>query len=381
MSTHVISGASRLIVLATGGTGGHVFPAQALATEMAGRGYRLVLVTDRRGDEFGGQLGNLPTFRIQAAGVTGKNVVNRVISAGELAIGTIQAWRILRKLLPAAVVGFGGYASMPTMVAANFLGLHTVIHEQNAILGRANRLLGARVQGIATCYDAVKGIPAEVRIGLTGMPVRSDVVDMRSHAYPALNEKSPIRLLVMGGSQGASIFSRVIPFAIERLKPALRNRISIVQQCRSDELDGVQAVYTRIGVPMELDSFFDDLPRRLTDAHLVVTRAGASSIAEVTTIGRPAILVPYPHSTDDHQTFNGHAFDAAGGGWVMPDKAFTKSALSARLDALFSYPATLQQAAAASRAAGQPDATARLADFVEAQIGSNGGFAAHREAA
>lgn len=372
-----------LVVLATGGTGGHVFPAQALAEELAGRGYRLALLTDRRGGDFGDRLPDLQTYRIQAAGVAGKSFVNRVFSTGELAVGTLQAWQILKRLRPAAVIGFGGYASMPTMAAASVLGIGTAIHEQNAVLGRANRLMAGRVQYIATCYPDTKGIPiaSEARVVVTGMPVRAEIIEMRSRDYPVLDAASPIHLLVMGGSQGAAIFSQVIPAAVERLQPALRDRLRIVQQCRAEDLDHVRTSYSRIGVQADLARFFDDVPQQLAAAHLVVTRAGASSIAEVTTVGRPAILVPYPHSVDDHQSFNAHAVDAAGGGWLMPDESFTSAALAERLTALFTQPRTLENAAAASRTAGRPDAAIRLADIVVDQVNRNGGPEHEREAA
>ncbi|MEK9723326.1 MAG: undecaprenyldiphospho-muramoylpentapeptide beta-N-acetylglucosaminyltransferase [Rhodospirillaceae bacterium] len=368
-----------LVVLATGGTGGHVFPAEALAGELSRRGYRLALVTDRRGGILSGLLGELETHRIRAGGVAGKRFAALLHSGSELAIGLFQARGLLKRLQPQAVVGFGGYASVPTMLAACFGPYATAIHEQNAVLGRANRMLAPRVRRIATCFETVAGLPdgIEANVRRTGMPVRPAVIACRETPYPTLADDAPARLLVVGGSQGARVLSDVVPAAVGRMEPSLRARLQITQQCRPEDLDRVRAAYARIGVDADLNSFFADLPERIAEAHLVIGRSGASTVAELTTIGRPAILVPYPHAADDHQSGNAHAIDEAGGGWLMAETAFTPETLAKRLDSLFGLPAVLQRAAANARAVGRPDAAIDLAEMVAGLIanGANGGGA------
>lgn len=363
----------KLIVLAAGGTGGHVFPAEALAEEMTSRGYKLNLITDRRGDAYGGTLGDLETFRVRAGGVAGKRFTALLRSGPELAIGTLQSRSLLKRMKPRAVVGFGGYASVPTMLAATFGGYNTLIHEQNAVLGRANRLLASRVKRIATSFDGTRSIPeaAVSKVVQTGMPVRPVITAARDTPYPELSESNDIRLLVLGGSQGASILSEVIPEAIGRLDETLRARLNISQQCRAEDMDAVRGVYQRLSVKAELNNFFGDIPQRLAGAHLLISRAGASSVSEAMTVGRPAILVPYPHAVDDHQSYNAHALDEAGGGWLMAQDTFTPQALAERLQSLFRMPRVLTRAAQCARAAGHPDAAQKLADAVCELIGEN----------
>ena len=355
-----------LIILAAGGTGGHVFPAEALATELAGRDCRLALITDRRGGAYSGVLGNLETYRIRAGGVAGKRIVALLQSGPELAIGLIQARGLLKKLKPDVVVGFGGYASVPTMLAACLGGFRTAIHEQNAVLGRANRLLAPRVDRVATCFDLVEGLPdgAEGKVTLTGMPVRPSILAVEDAAYPAIDEDGPFRLLVIGGSQGARVLSDVVPAAVKALPEALRRRLEIVQQCRPEDLDRVRAAYAEIGAKAELASFFDDVPERLAAAHLVIARAGASTVAEVTAVGRPSLLVPYPYATDDHQARNAHAVDEAGAGWLLPEPAFTPDALAGRIESLLGMPVVLERTAANAKRLGRPDAAKTLAELV-----------------
>ncbi len=363
------------VVLAAGGTGGHVFPAEALAAELSDRGCRLTIITDHRGGAFGGAIEGLETLFISAGGLAGKSLVSRLVSIPKLAYGTIQARSLLKRLNPGAVVGFGGYASAPTMLAAVLGGFRTAIHEQNAILGRANRLLASRVGRIATSFSSVRGLPATVggNVVCTGMPVRSSVISMREKPYPPISADGPINLLVFGGSQGARILSEVIPQAIGMLDHDLRRRLKVVQQCRPENIDQTRETYARIGVDAELGSFFADIPQRLADSHLLISRCGASTVAELTAIGRPAIVVPYPHAVDDHQYFNAHSVDEAGAGWLMPESLFTPETLAARLDSLFGLPAILEKAAASARAAGKPAATECLADMVFDLIASNSG--------
>ncbi len=361
---------SPLILLTAGGTGGHVFPAEALAAELLAQGHRLALVTDRRGQAYGGTLGSLATHRIRAGGLAGRGLGARLGALGELGIGFLQARRLLRRLRPAAVVGFGGYASVPAMLAAATVGTPTLLHEQNAVLGRANRLLAPRVSRIATSYPEVAHLSASWhgKVTQTGMPVRGAALAWRGHPYPSLVADGPLRLLVLGGSQGARILSEVVPAALARLPEVLRRRIELSQQCRPEDLEAVRRSYGETGIRATLESFFHDAPERMAESHLVIARAGASTVAELTALGRPSILVPYPHAIDDHQTANAHAIDEAGGGWLIPQAAFTADSLAARLESLFALPGSLTKAAACAHAAGAPDAAERLAALVTSLI-------------
>jgi UDP-N-acetylglucosamine--N-acetylmuramyl-(pentapeptide) pyrophosphoryl-undecaprenol N-acetylglucosamine transferase len=378
---------SSLVVLAGGGTGGHVFPAQALAGELSGRGCRLALVTDRRGAGIGGAIPGLEVHRVRAGPLAGTRGVKRLLGGANLAIGTVQARRLLARLQPQAVVGFGGYASVPTMLAASFAGLPTAIHEQNALLGRANRILAARVDRIATSFRDSEGLPAaaEAKVRWTGMPVRAAVANARATPYPRIDRDGPYHILILGGSQGATVFADVMPRAVGLMPARLRGRLRLAQQCRPEDLDATRRAYAEIGVAADLSTFFDDAVERLASGHLLVARAGASTVAEVTAIGRPAILVPYPYAVDDHQSANAHALDEVGAAWFMPEGAFTAEALTARLESLFDLPETLEKAAACAYAAGRPAAAARLADVVcellpNGQSGAGAG-AARKEAA
>jgi len=363
-----------LVVLAAGGTGGHVFPAEALAAELSGRGCRLAVVTDRRGGVWQNRSGDIDVHHICASGVAGKNFAARLQSGPQLAIGTWQARGLLKRLQPKAVIGFGGYASVPTMLAASFGGYHTAIHEQNAILGRANRLLASRAEKIATSFDQTEGLTDAnaAKVTRTGTPVRAGVTAISDELYPALGDKGPLSLLVMGGSQGAHVFSQIVPAAMGLLDESLRSRMSVTQQCRPEDLDFVHGHYMGLGIKAELKTFFDDIPQRLKNAHLLISRAGASTVAEALVAGRPSILVPYPHAIDDHQTGNAHAVDEASGGWMIPQAAFTSTNLAMRLDSLFGLPAILEKAALSAKAAGAPDAAQRLADMVLTLLPSNG---------
>lgn len=356
-----------LIVLAAGGTGGHVFPAEALAKELLGRGYRLALFTDKRGDNYSGILGELETVKLSAGKVAGRGVFGKIKSAISLGLGTFQAKRLLDKMRPACVVGFGGYASVPTMIAASLGGYPSMIHEQNAVLGRANRLLAPKVKRICTSYEHVDFI-GEVeanKVVQTGMPVRSSVIEARDIPYQAPTSSGPIKVLVLGGSQGAQIFSDLLPESFAKLAPDLRLRLHVTQQCRPELLEETRKRYTSNGLHASLESFFDDVPKRLADTHLLIARSGASTVAEATCIGRPAILVPYPYAIDNHQDRNAHALDEVGAGWLMSQKALTPETLAKRLNDLFTQPDPLPSTAQASFKAGRPDAAEKLADVVE----------------
>lgn len=366
-----MSPSSAPIILATGGTGGHMFPAQALAHVLMERGYRLVLITDSRGDSYGGMLGGLERHKIRAAGISGRGLLARVGAVFLLGLGLIQARRLLKKLKPSVAIGFGGYPAIPTMIAAAQLRIKTVIHEQNAVLGRANRVLAPRADRIATGFPTLARLrdADRDRAVLTGNPVRPEIIAMGGRPYTAPKPDGPVNLLVVGGSQGAAIFSEIVPAALASLPQASRKRLNVVQQCPGDTANGVRAVYEAAGIVAELAPFFKDIPERLSAAHLLICRAGASTIAELTAVGRPAILVPYPHAIDDHQRENGGRLCDAGGGWMMPQNSLTPARLAERVNTLLEQPKKLESAARHASRAGVPDAAVKLADLVCGLIG------------
>jgi UDP-N-acetylglucosamine--N-acetylmuramyl-(pentapeptide) pyrophosphoryl-undecaprenol N-acetylglucosamine transferase len=367
----------KLIALAAGGTGGHLFPAEALARELTARGYRVALITDRRGQAFGDKIG-VELHRIRAGRLDG-GITGKIVAVAEMALGTLGAQRLLKRLAPACVAGFGGYPSVPTMIAASRLKLPTLIHEQNALLGRANRLLAPRVARIATSFPDTQGIAAKDRakVTLTGNPVRPAIALMRGVGYPAVTSDAPFKILVLGGSQGARILSAVVPRALTLLDPALRRRLEVAQQARPEDLELARQTYLDGQVAAELASFFDDVPARLASAHLAISRAGASSVAEIAMIGRPAILVPFAAAAEDHQTLNARGFAASGAAWIMAEREFTPEALAARLASLMVDADRLSRAAAAAATLGRPQAARDLAALVDQLAGGANGNGNH----
>lgn len=372
-----MTGTSHRFVLAAGGTGGHMFPARALAEALLARGHKVALVTDRRGGGFGPDLPQVETHRIRAGGIAGLGIIGKVTGLLDLGLGYLQARRILSRLAPQAVVGFGSYASLPTALAAAHLGQRLVIHEQNAVMGRANRMLATRAGAVALCFDKVTGYSAapQAEQRVTGNPVRPAIAAIGQSPYPATAEGQPLRLLVVGGSQGAAIFNEVVPKALCALPDSLRPRLALSQQVPGKALDAIRSRYAGCGIQAELAAFFDDMPQRLAEAHLVIGRAGASTVAELCAAGRPAILVPFPHATDDHQTANAHALADAGGAWLLPQNHLSPETLLERLTSLLSKPATLARAARCARELAQEDAAERLADLVCGERGRNGNHA------
>lgn len=355
------------IVLAAGGTGGHVFPAEALARELSGRGHSLVLVTDARGAVYGGALAELPVHRIQAGTPAAGSVGARIAGLFRAAVGTWQARRLLQRIAPDAVVGFGGYPSLPTVLAAVTLGIPTVLHEQNAVLGKANRFLAPRVSAVALSFSATRRLRDndQPRAEVIGNPVRAEVLAVRDAAYAAPDAQGPVRMFVLGGSQGAEVLSDVVPRAVALLPPEVRARLHVAQQCRPETLGMARRGYASAKVKAELSAFFHDVPRRLKKAHLVICRAGASTVSEIAVSGRPAVFVPLPHASDGHQAANAVALVDAGGGWLIPQPEFTPEGLAALLARLFAVPHELSAAAAASRSAGRPAAAHDLAELAE----------------
>lgn len=363
-----------LIVIAAGGTGGHMFPAQALTRLLVERGWKVALFTDKRGKDFGPDLAEVQTHRLSASAVLGTGLWQKGKAALQILRGTIQAKRLLRKLNAKAVVGFGGYASVPTVWAAGKLGLKVVLHEQNAVIGRANRLLAPKAGAIATSFASVRGLAATLqsRIHLTGNPVRAAIAEVGRRPYAVPGPKDRMTLLVTGGSQGARVFNELVPVAVCRLPDAIKSRLKVVQQVRGSDLEEVASTYKACGVEAELKPFFDDMPQRLAQATLMLCRSGASTVAEVAAAGRPALMVPYPFAADDHQRANAEALAVAGGGWVLPQSKLDAATLSAELERLFSQPAVLVRAAGAARAFAVDDAAQRLADLVEGRMKTNG---------
>lgn len=355
----------RPIILAAGGTGGHMFPAEALARALMARGHTPILVTDLRGKAFGEALPDVQVERIPASN-GGAGIGAKLRMMVDLVRGTAEARRLVRRLNPAVAVGFGGYPSVPTIFAAQSAGIATVLHEQNAVLGRANRLLAGKARLICTSFEEVQGLGAAdgQRIIRTGNPVRADIQALRDAPYPAPVPGGPLNLLITGGSQGASIFGEVVPRAIEMLPDDLRYRLKIVQQARAENIEVARKAYYEMGIDNELATFFKDMPHRLAGCHLMIGRSGAGTVAELTVAGRPSILVPYPHAMDDHQTANARAIAAAGGAWVMPQDEFSPLVLAEKLKALMADPSALSRAAQAAAAWAIPEATDQLADRV-----------------
>jgi UDP-N-acetylglucosamine--N-acetylmuramyl-(pentapeptide) pyrophosphoryl-undecaprenol N-acetylglucosamine transferase len=370
-----------LIVLAAGGTGGHVFPAEALAQELLGQDYRLALITDARGARYGGTLGLIDKHFISAGALAGFGPIGKAISAARLTFGFFQAYRALKRLKPAVVVGFGGYAAAPTVAAALLAGIPTVIHEQNAILGWANRKLAGRVTKVCTSFDLARPAPEAAQLIRTGMPVRPAVAAVRATPYHAPAPSEPFRVLVLGGSQGARIFSDVLPDAIALLPENFRKRLEISQQCRPEEVNRTQAAYQGLGVHVELRHFFENVPELLAKAHLLIARAGASTVAEVTVAGRPSLLIPYPYAADDHQTANAKSLTTAGGAWVMAQEQFTPAALAEHLTMLNDQPQLLLSTASAAQSFSIPDAAGRMAAVVTGVAHGKNGARARRNVA
>jgi UDP-N-acetylglucosamine--N-acetylmuramyl-(pentapeptide) pyrophosphoryl-undecaprenol N-acetylglucosamine transferase len=354
------------IVLAAGGTGGHLFPAEALAKELMARGKAVVVMTDKRGREY---VGSFPGARIEivpSAAFSDRSILGLISAPFEILAGIAVSWLKLRKLKPGAVIGFGGYPSVPVMLAACCGGYPTAILSPDALLGRANRLLMNLVRVIAANLPLVRFLPKNrAKIVYTGNPLRPEVVALAMTPFNPPQPGGPLHLLVFGGSQGARVFSERVPAAIAALPLELRSRIEVVQQCRSEDLESVRRVYDRIDVKAELASFYKDMPRRMAWAHLVIARSGAGTVSELAAIGRPAILVPLPHALDDNQTPNADALEKAGGGWRVAQKDFTPERLSVLLDTAFSDPRGLSARAAAATRLAKTDATERLADLVE----------------
>ncbi len=389
-----MSGPSRHYVLAAGGTGGHLIPAFALAAELHQRGHHVALITDGRGAKIPGKPDYLTTHVLPEGRIAGRNPLGWLKGARGVLKGRSMAKRLFETFQPSAVVGFGGYPSLPTMLAANAMKIPTVLHEQNAVLGRVNRYFAGKVDAIATPCEDVDYLDAkfDAKVTLVGNPVRAEVLSLREEPFPDFGEDSLFRILVTGGSQGARILSQVIPEALAMLPPTLRSRLQVIQQARPEDIEGVRARYAHHGIPAELATYFENMAERLAGAHLFIGRSGASTIAELTAVGRPAILIPLPYAMDDHQVANTREIVAAGGARVIRQPAITtqepdaiadldkRNALLKEQGAIFDKmakdiclqiqaialnPETLANAAHAAWNCGYPKAASDLADLVE----------------
>jgi UDP-N-acetylglucosamine--N-acetylmuramyl-(pentapeptide) pyrophosphoryl-undecaprenol N-acetylglucosamine transferase len=359
-----------LILLCAGGTGGHLFPAEALAVVLNKRGLTVDLATDHRAAHF--KFPARDVHLIPSATVRGRDPLSLARTGALLGLGTLKAWRLIGRIRPAVVVGFGGYPTVPPLLAATLRKVPTVLHEQNGVMGRANRFLAARVTAIATGFRTLAKFDAALqgKVTFTGNPVRPLVIDAAQTPYAAPVAGGELRLLVFGGSQGARVMSDIVPPAVEHLDASLRARLMIVQQARAEDLDNVRATYARLGVEADCAPFFTDLPARMAAAHLIVSRSGASTVAELSAIGRPAILVPLPGALDQDQFANAGVLEQAGGATRIAQKDFTPERLAAEIARLAGEPQRLTVMARAAKTAGTADAAERLADLVQKVAGN-----------
>lgn len=356
----------RHFVLAAGGTGGHMIPAHALAAELMARGHHVALITDERGARIPGLFEGVQTHILPAGRMAG-GPLGWMKAARSIMAGRAMAMRLYETFEPSAVIGFGGYPAFPALIGAMKAGIPTAIHEQNAVLGRVNRLLAGKADAIVTAYPDIQRLKPALagKTHLLGNPVRDEVLALRDQPFPALSEDGIFRLLVTGGSQGATVLSDVVPEGLGLLPLNFRRRLQVTQQCRIEDIDRVRATYAELEIPADLATYLPDLPERLGWAHLVIARAGASTIAELTAAGRPAILIPLPSATDNHQTYNVREMVDSGGARAIQQSNFTPVELAKQMQKLALEPGALANAAKRAWNCGHPNATKDLADLVE----------------
>jgi UDP-N-acetylglucosamine--N-acetylmuramyl-(pentapeptide) pyrophosphoryl-undecaprenol N-acetylglucosamine transferase len=356
----------RHYVLAAGGTGGHMVPAHAVAQELMARGHRVALVTDERGTQYPGLFQDVQTHVLPAGRMAG-GVRGWVAGLKQILEGRRMARQLYDSFEPCAIVGFGGYPALPALLGGFAEKIPTIIHEQNAVLGRVNRLVSGKVAAIATAYPDVLRLK-ERHLGktfLVGNPVRESVLALREEPFPVFSDESVLRILVTGGSQGATILSRVVPEGLGMLPISLRRRLQVTQQCRPEDIESVRATYAEMEIPADLSTYIEDMPEKLGWAHLVIARAGASTIAELTAAGRPAILIPLPSAMDNHQAYNVREMVAAGGARAIDQSRFTAAELAKQMQKLAMEPGALVNAADRAKSCGRPDAAKDLADLIE----------------
>ncbi|RUU97798.1 undecaprenyldiphospho-muramoylpentapeptide beta-N-acetylglucosaminyltransferase [Mesorhizobium sp. M1A.F.Ca.IN.020.03.2.1] len=355
-----------VILLAAGGTGGHLFPAEALAHELIERGWEVHLATDRRAERYSGHFPAAAIHSIRSATLGSKNPFAVLASFWTIWQGVRQAGRVIARIKPDAVVGFGGYPTLPPLYAATRRKVPTLIHEQNAVMGRANKALSSRVDAIAGGFLPEGESAAGAKTVTTGNPVRPQILEAAKSPYVASDASEPFRFLVFGGSQGAQYFSDAVPAAIALLPEAQRKRLAITQQARAEDVARVKTAYADLGVDAQVSPFFTDMAARMAAAHLVMSRSGASTVSEIAVIGRPALLVPYPHALDHDQAANAAALAAAGGAEVHQQSTLSAERIAALVGGLMEDPGRLTAMAAAARSAGKPNAARLLADLTEA---------------
>lgn len=350
------------IIITTGGTGGHIFPAEAIAKGLLAAGYEVTFMTDKRGATFR-KLTEVPTKVIAATSVTGRSFFGKITAAGILFFGVLQAsWYMLMNK-PAMVIGVGGYASLPAVLAAQFLRIPTVVHEQNAVLGRANRLLAPRVKLIATAFADTKRVPPGISTHLVGQPVRDAILQKMNTPYP---EGEVFHLLITGGSQGARFLSKELPKALLKLPDSVRSQMVITQQARPEDVDDLQKLYQDAGFyATTVQSFFDNMPELLARSNLVIGRAGSSTLAELAIVGRPGIYVPLPSAADNHQFENARQFAESGAGWLVVESDFDADNLAKRLQELIENKEELKTASTASFALAHPDVAEKMVALID----------------
>jgi UDP-N-acetylglucosamine--N-acetylmuramyl-(pentapeptide) pyrophosphoryl-undecaprenol N-acetylglucosamine transferase len=364
----------RAVFVAAGGTGGHLFPAEALSNELTARGVAVELVTDDRALKFGKAFPARATHAVRAATPTGGSIVSKGMAVLQLGLGVIAARSLIGKAKPLCVVGFGGYPTVPPVIAAAMLGVPTILHEQNAVMGRANRFMAGRVTRIATGFAGLSGVDKAVQAKAThtGNPVRPAVIEAARLPFPGF-ANGKLRLLVTGGSQGARVMSDIVPAAIAEMPQDLRARLVVVQQARGEDEARVRELYRRYAVDAEVAPFFADLPARMGQAHLVIGRSGASTVSELAVIGRPSILVPFPFALDQDQAANAEHLQAVGAAQVIRQTDFSPDWLRKALEQALGDHEGLTRRALAAKSAGIPDAAARLADLVMKTVGGAAG--------
>lgn len=355
-----------LIILTAGGTGGHVYPAEALAEELLQRGYRLALVTDKRGkDNYKGKLGEIKNFSVYSGAIVGKSVWFRIKSLFKTALGVIQCCFIVAANNPVCVIGFGGYASFPCCIAAWLMGKKLIIHEQNSVMSRTNRLLSKMTNLIAQSFNNVKFTPQKAKTILTGMPIRKAIIDIKDSPYP---ENGKFQIIVLGGSQGAKTFSEVVPEAIKKFDNKTIENFIIYQQCREQDKIATEKAYEGISAAVTISSFFNNMPSIYEKTNLIISRAGASSVSEILAVGIPSILVPLDIAADDHQSFNAKEVAEKKAGIVIKQKDFTAENLFTTIKQLIDHKDDLKTMSQKAKELGITDAATRFADAVESLI-------------
>ena len=353
---------TQTIVLTTGGSGGHIFPAQSVAAELVKKGYNVVFITDKRGNAFQ-NLPEVTTYRLVAESVTGRSIFGKIVALGKLWLGAGQAMKLLVQLKPALVIGFGGYASLPAVMSAQMLRIPVILHEQNAILGRANRIAAGKVRLIATSFPHVDRIPKNIPTIHVGQPVRAPILAKQNTPMPS---GDTFNVLVFGGSQGAHFFSERIPEAIVKLPAEYRAKIQLTQQARPEDEEQVKKSYAQAGLKsLTIAPFFQNMPDLLSAAHLVIGRGGAGTLSEVMVVGRPAIIVPLPSAADNHQAANAKELEYAGGGWVLEQKDFSVDQLADKIKSFMDDPDVLTQAAQKAHTLAIVNAAERMAELVD----------------